>query len=682
MKYYEKHIKNNKKIIIYSDIYFIIIFFLLMILCAYNTNKRYTVLLSICSIILLLTTGCSLWWWVWEWSGTNQSLVTSGVSVDTFTGGSMSWSKEFVVSVKRFWDFKKQTAIVKQWLINWSQEITVSSQAAGRVSALPIREGRSIWSNQVVVSLSDGIANYRSQLQRARVSLESAVTTYENTRINLDKQVSDLQIALNRAKNDFEVAQETTQQQLKKSAQDLKNADYLLEWTPSNIVYRNAQVSVLNSLDSLNNTYTVQRANVIQNIDTVIQQTDTLLGVTDKYKNLNDVFEIYLWAKAIQTKYDAEKQLLQLYSLKDQVTNLSALSSNSLELKQYTDLLLQSYTSVTTMIDQMILVLRNSVDAGIPSFNQTAINWYVASFQWLKSASQWSFAWLTAFSNSVNNFLSNDSDKWLWSTALLQLESTITNLKVAKQNAEIWYNNTLIATKDSLFKTELGVTTATNNLQNLQRTKQNQLDLLGSSREQAQIALQDAQRQLARLSVTSPIAWTIWSLLVDIWQEVSMGTPLFTISSSINQQVEVYVTKDELSYLRVGQSVVIWSDNKSLSGIIASVSNVADANLNYKAIIMLNRPVSVLWSNVTIYIPISIRYPLVPINAVSPWGNSNATISILRWNIIETKEIKIWATWWNQIEVISWLSISDLIILSSVDMYEPTSSILVPVIIK
>jgi multidrug resistance efflux pump len=118
--------------------------------------------------------------------------------------------------------------------------------------------------------------------------------------------------------------------------------------------------------------------------------------------------------------------------------------------------------------------------------------------------------------------------------------------------------------------------------------------LLQAQKDQAQVAYQDAMTQYNKLSVKAPIAGTIGSIMVDVGQEVANGTPLFTISSTSNQQIEVYLSQDELSYVYLGISVLIRDQQKILSGRIASISSVADANLNYKAIVSLDRPVALL----------------------------------------------------------------------------------------
>jgi hypothetical protein len=110
--------------------------------------------------------------------------------------------------------------------------------------------------------------------------------------------------------------------------------------------------------------------------------------VTDKYKLLNDAYEIYIGAKNLQEKYTAEQQLLTMYQLLESIKQLPSSASTPQELQQFASSLEKTYIAAVAMIDQMISVLRNSIDSGVPSFNQTAINGFIASFQGLKTSSQ------------------------------------------------------------------------------------------------------------------------------------------------------------------------------------------------------------------------------------------------------------------------------------------------------
>jgi multidrug resistance efflux pump len=56
-------------------------------------------------------------------------------------------------------------------------------------------------------------------------------------------------------------------------------------------------------------------------------------------------------------------------------------------------------------------------------------------------------------------------------------------------------------------------------------------------------------KQFNKLTVTAPIRGTISDVLVDVGQELSVGTPVFGIVSTDNQLVEISVTADELGLL-------------------------------------------------------------------------------------------------------------------------------------
>ncbi|MGE4275980.1 MAG: efflux RND transporter periplasmic adaptor subunit [Lawsonibacter sp.] len=102
-----------------------------------------------------------------------------------------------------------------------------------------------------------------------------------------------------------------------------------------------------------------------------------------------------------------------------------------------------------------------------------------------------------------------------------------------------------------------------------------------SSLEQAQISLDQVQRsynkqleQQADLNVTSTVAGQVYTLDVDIGDEVSSGQTIATIRDSSTMSLEVTFPADEVSAFYVGQSATVTLDStfETLSGTISKIN--------------------------------------------------------------------------------------------------------------
>ncbi len=77
-----------------------------------------------------------------------------------------------------------------------------------------------------------------------------------------------------------------------------------------------------------------------------------------------------------------------------------------------------------------------------------------------------------------------------------------------------------------------------------------------NSLSQAQVAYQEAQLALSKLSIVAPIPGIIGEVLVDKGQDVSPGTPLIKMVSE-GKEIMIRATANEKEYVMLGQDVEI-----------------------------------------------------------------------------------------------------------------------------
>lgn len=538
--------------------------------------------------------------------------------------------KDFMISTQYVSDFGSWVTISKPWKIVWSQEITVTAQANGRVGSIPSKEWDEVKTGQPVIKLNDDISQYWLQLERAKNGFDRALLTYQQAKISLDKSISDTEIWLLQAENTYNVSQQSVEQSMKKARFDLDNSTI--------------------STDSLKLQLPVEKNNILNILSSILHQSDTILGVTDKYKNYNDSYEIYLWAKDTAQKTQTESELLSLYQTKNQISNLPIQITSSEDIDSQSLVLEKAYTDASKFLDDMRDMLINTISSTV--LTQASIDWYKASIDWQKTSLQMANSAFVWYRKQVQSSLSSGS------------------VEIGKENAQIWYDTVRINSENTLFNTELALKNAKINNDTAIKNREAQLSLLENAMVDAQISYQNAQISYAKLSVRAPIDWTIGTILVDKWQEIWMWTPLFTVVSTDEQLVEVYVTSEENKYLAFDQDVLVKYNEETIKWTIKSISSVADKSMLYKVIVQLEKPVSLFWEVVNVILPISVSNLLLPLNSVNVLEENSGFIYVIQKNQPLKINVSLWKTQWDMIEILSPLSPAMEIITSDISNYD------------
>jgi len=541
--------------------------------------------------------------------------------------------KDFFVQTIYVWDQWSSTYMVKPWRVVWSQDIMVSSQVNGRVSRILFKDGDGVLGGQPIVSLADTTVNYWLQVEQAKNALDRAILTYEQNKNNLDLQLNQARLAVEQARNAFGVSTRSADLALRRSDLDISNVDV--------------------GINSLKLQLAVQRSNVIGILDSVLYQSDVILWVSPSYAHMNDAFEILLSAKDSSQKNRAETMLQSLYRLYRDVEDMETSDLSEEELFQWVELLAKAYDDAGNMVAQMIRVLENSVSA--VNFPQAQIDGYMAAFGWLRANVQQSKVAFTAYRTQILSLL---VPQWTWF-----VDSTRTNI-------QIWYDTAILNTDNAIFNSELALKTAQNNLDTLKKNYDNQLALLNNAVWSARIAYQNAMSQYNKLDVRSPIAGVIWSVLVDVGQEVVMWVPLFTVSSKNSQLIEVFVNSDEYNYVSVWQEVMVYSSRDSVSGSVSSVSSVADRNMLYKVTVELLSGLDILWTTANVYIPLNMWNNVLPVNSVIVTAPNRWFVYILSWWELDRYFVDIARVWGSFVELSSVLPENTDVIISDVSNYD------------
>lgn len=404
--------------------------------------------------------------------------------------------------------------------------------------------GQKVTQKQLLISLADSAGTYTLNAQRAGLSVQSAANAFAINQQNLEKQLEDAKLAYQKTivSTDNSIlgnADSSAQLQLKQLEQNLTKSriDY-------DIKLKSDEQALENYVNTARNVY----SDVTNLMLDVIDQADKFLGYSLINAHLNNGFEIYIGVKNDNTKYLAEQKLAELMRQKDTLQNLG----NNITLDNITNYLSQ-YKKIVDTINEMTVAMKNVLNATTVggTLTQAGLDGYIASFSALQSKASGISSSITAQVNSIDSFVNTYKDNQ--NSLKKQIELLETQVEVTTKQLEEGSKNASYNLEQSK-----------NNLNFLSTTKDNNLSSLRNSLSQAQVAYQEAQLALSKLSIQAPIPGIISEVLVDKGQDVSPGTPLVKMVSE-GKEMTIRATAEEKNYVMLGQDVEVVFQGKIFS---------------------------------------------------------------------------------------------------------------------
>ncbi len=214
----------------------------------------------------------------------------------------------FYIETQLAKEFPKNYTIEKTGRLVGSSTISLASQGIGRVQAINVHEGSVIKKGQLLVSLSDTVANYDLKASQAANGLASTRNAADSTRLALDKTVADALIALNKAKADYETAKQDGAKRLEKAQRDATKSDInsstsdatttiaQLEanLSKAQLDYENLKKSNVQTLLNYNTSYQLSVSDLKKFLTRMTYEGDKLFGVTAQYPTDNALARKYL----------------------------------------------------------------------------------------------------------------------------------------------------------------------------------------------------------------------------------------------------------------------------------------------------------------------------------------------------------------------------------------------------
>lgn len=597
--------------------------------------------------------------------------------------------KEFLIETIKVSELDMWKNIKKTGKIVWAENFLVKTQVNWKVSKINFKEWDNIKKWEIIIELEDNIWSYWLSLQRAQNNLNKAKLAYDEIKINLDKQINENKIWLEKEKSNYvnlerQIRENEKQFEIKLDNSNLSNENSTSKLELENLEnnYKKAELDynnlILSDEEQIINYKKLLKSqhNSLKSLNKNISlELDKLFGVSKINEDYNKYFDQYLWAKNLILKNKMSNSIKELFEREKKLDDLTLDDLDEEKIIEIINIFEKDYYDLEKILKDSKIVIRDSVTSS--TFTQNDIDWYISLMNWLQTTLQNQNANFINYSNSVRNFFNTYIEKQNSSKKSLellqkQIDLTKKSLELASTNDKIDYTKLVSNNKNQLNIAKLNIENLENNYNKLLKSKNITLKQYQNNITEAEISYNEIKNTYNKMTIKAPISWTISSIKIDLWEEVSVWIPLFEIVNNNSQEIEVSFTEDELKYLKGNDLVNFTYENKIITWNIYSISTVSDKNFNYKANISFTNNIDLLWNFVEVRIPISTSKTLIPLSIVKITAKNNWYIYIYNEEEIEIekKYVKLWKIWWENIEVTTELNLNDLIILSNVDNYD------------
>lgn len=581
----------------------------------------------------------------------------------------------YEIETKALSSFSREATLLKNASIKSDQNLTVTAQTRWSVNAIRANIWDTVTRGKVIIQLWDSLDNIWLQVERANLAVQNARLNLATTEANLNKTIQDTQLWLQQAEQSLQTTQTVTQQQIRQALQNLNDAQLSSEASTAALEIQKLETEITLQLRNLVTNFNTQQQWFLTILGDTLYESDLLLWVTEQYRLSNEDIEEFLWAKDVVLKNRLENQLLALYRFqKEYIASIVAETENISSLQDKITLTLSWYDAIISFLLEVEQLLKQSITA--VTFPQSQIDGLIAKISWLRSRARWEKNAFVAYTQQVDGSLTT------WQDGLLLIEQQLTlarkRFERQTENAQIAYDTTLANAEDQLARNQINVQSAQNSLKQALDNRGNQVDILQNAIRDAQKNLNDAQRRVWQLTITSPISGIIDDILVDVWQDVWGWTPVFSIVANDEKQAEIFISETERNLIKVWSKAIIVHGDKTYTWRVSAVATVANAALQYKVTIESKSlsPLSV-WSVVNVVIPFTINKRVVPLKYITLTQENTWYLYLWRDNEIVREFVSVGKTRWNSIEILDPLPLSTRVIVTSLENYNELVDLLV-----
>lgn len=491
-------------------------------------------------LAFLLVTSCS---------SENPTLVVSPVE-----------KKPFFVETEVIWNARESYGVEKTWRLTAWSALTLTAESVGEVSNIAVKEGTKIKKGMKMIALRDTVNSYDLRVAQAQNAISLQDANIENTKVNLDKMVSDANIAYEQAKRTY---------------------DTLISKT--NLSYDTIVNANQKTFDTLDANYKIYLADIEKNLDQILYQSDQILGLSSTFENTNNNFESQLGARVGSLKVTSDNSWGTAMALLADIRAKKLKIITPETAQADIELIEKAYGSIMKHIDDMIYMLQNNVISGALSQEQN--NAWLGIYAWYRaSVNGWNTGF-TAWKNQILTFIKNYKlNELATKVAIESLDRDLTKDELAliekSSDAKLLYNNTIVDIKDRISAAKLALKQSENAKVTAMKSRETTLSQLSVGRQSGILSLEQAEREYAKLNISAPFDGSVARVIATPGQRVTLGTPLIEVVSNLPELV-IDLDADIATSLTLWDDVGIMAWEVILTGSITAISRVAGNNLLY-----------------------------------------------------------------------------------------------------
>ncbi|HMY80391.1 MAG TPA: efflux RND transporter periplasmic adaptor subunit [Candidatus Absconditabacterales bacterium] len=594
----------------------------------------------------------------------------------------------FVVHVSPVAQFSAQGGFSKAGVVESAEQVTVSAQIAGRVSAIDGRIGKRVAIGQPIINLIDTNGTITFAYQKAVVGLEGAQDAYNQQKLNLEKVLFDAQIGLERGRISSDTTKQDIIKQQQKLEKDLIDSDPYRTGSTLNLQLQKLELDLGKAEFDYQaklaaDNQTIQNfAHTVKLIETdlrnlfedIISASDDLLGVSQAKLSNNDAIEPILGNKDFYAKQSAQEQLLKTMSNYSEFKkNLQEVTTGTMSTLLF--LYNRGISDMNLLLSSINTLLIQTEPGG--AFSELMYTTTKGQFDIYKTKASGLGSSITNQLNAITTFFATYQDTQ--ASLAKSIDSLKQQIILSKKGiSDTQFNTQLGAERQSLnlnlASQNQELTDKQNDYTSLFVTKNNELalDALKNTLDSASILYQEASTNKSKFFLTAPIPGVITDILVDRGQEVTPGVPLFTIVNTNLKQVIIDITAGEKELIVPGQEVDIKQGGVIGKGIIQSVSDVANRTFGYQVIVVITNGNFDIGSRADIVFAGTVgENIIVPLNTVRMVDNNRGVVQLRKQGTIQSQTIGLGAMAGEYVIVSEGLNIDDMLITSDISNYDP-----------
>lgn len=554
------------------------------------------------------------------------------------------------------------------WYLSWVDSVSLSTKVWWRVTSIFASEWDYVRAWDLLLTLDS---------MEARVWYDTSSSILNNlsdlkntTSLMFDDQIKALEEKLNQALlwetwintwlSDIKMVSEAQLQTaltwLETAKTNLENTKILLEQKEKNIIDNSKNAVVWSVMLDTN----------------IINFVDEILWVTEANKNKNNDYEIYLSARNSSIYNRSKIQFLETNKL---YLSYKKLYNDEIENKEPSDeILLKALRdwevlaeSIKVLLNLTYDVLENSVEnvyfpkQTIDSLKQTVTNFWSQVESSLITVSGEYFLWLKWSKQSLSDFEN---------TRNLQLSMLEKQVELAEKT----YNQYKLTSDSKIRETETQTKVVSSqvdelkaNIESIKKQKQAKLEELDLKITESLGQRDSASVMINSWEIRSPISWVITSKMVEVWQVIWWGIPVFSVSDESNLKLDILVWEDSLKNITLWSEVLLevdWFDKQVKAKVSLIYPSKDEITKKTKVEVVLK---NTFWLKIGSYTKVYLSsvdnfdFTLIPNNSIVskymiPW------VYVLNdeW-IVEFKNIEIIKSN-DKFSHISWLKVGETVI--------------------